>query len=90
MAKKKVAPKLYLGGRKNLRGEKQVEAETNRQERNRSHKARFKDGSQDARNGDGLVTVTSPKGTMRSPAAQAMSKRAAVKRAAPVEVPESE
>jgi hypothetical protein len=47
---------------------------------NLKSKAKFKSGAQDARDTDGLVTVTQPKGTMRSPAAQAMSKRAAVKR----------
>jgi hypothetical protein len=47
---------------------------------NRSAKAAFKDGSQDARDTDGLLTVTVKPGTMRSPAAKAMSKRAAVKR----------
>jgi hypothetical protein len=72
--------KKYSGGLKQVRGKKQQEAITGRQEQNRTHKASFKSGAQDARDSDGLVTVTSPKGTMRSPAAEEMSKRAAVKR----------
>jgi hypothetical protein len=47
---------------------------------NLAHKKNFKDGSQDARDTDGLHTVTVSKGTMRSPAARAESKRQPVKR----------
>jgi len=70
----------YLGGRKNVRGEMQQEAQDGRQQQNRNHKADFKSGKQDGRDSDGLVTVTLPKGTMRSPAARAMSHRTAVAR----------
>lgn len=58
--------KTYVGGRKpkDARGPKQTEAQDGRQQQNRNHKADFRSG----------------KGTMRSPAALAMSKRAAVKR----------
>jgi hypothetical protein len=76
--------KLYSGGRKPkaVRGPMQQAAETGRQEQNRNHKAAFKDGRQDARDTDGLVTVTQPRGTMRSPASQAESKRQPVPRSA--------
>ena len=70
----------YLGGRKNVRGEMQQEAQDGRQKQNRDHKENFKSGAQDGRDSDGLVTVTQPKGTMRSPASQAMSHRTAVAR----------
>jgi hypothetical protein len=74
--------KLYSGGRKPkaLRGPMQQAAQDGRQDQNRNHKSAFKDGRQDARDSDGLVTVTAPKGTMRSPAAQAESKRQPVTR----------
>ena len=70
----------YSGGRKAIKGPMQVEAQNARQRQNRDHKADFKSGKQDGRDSDGLVTVTWPKGTMRSPAARAMSHRTAVAR----------
>jgi hypothetical protein len=70
----------YLGGRKNVRGDMQQEAQDGRQRQNRNHKASFKSGAQDARDSDGLFTVTQPRQVKRSPAARAMSHRTAVAR----------
>lgn len=72
--------RMHAGGRKVIQGPLQTEAQTGRQDQNRSAKADFKSGAQDARTTDGVVTVGPGRGLMRSPAAKAESKRAAVKR----------
>lgn len=76
----KIAPGKLMGGNQRVSPKSMKGSALLGRNDNLSCKRSFKDGSQDARDTDGLHTVTVPKGTMRSPAAEAESKRQPVKR----------